>query len=219
MGKKSVQHNDLQMPFRLRPGTLVVFEGLDGTGKSTQHERMEGGVYRPTYGTPMFDGEPLFLHMPSGSNLVGSHVYEMTEALGSELDPLARQLLHLASHAQELDRLRTTSEAVFLDRFWWSTVAYGWHGVRPAFSRTALARLAERVWRGIEPDVIFMFDKPHVEDPHNTPDVIAGYEWLEHEYHQDRDCPVFHVPFGTEAEQNLFILEEMARLGLYGNGA
>lgn len=216
MAMSPKQAAGLKMPFHLKTGTVVVFEGLDGTGKSTQHERLEAGVYRPQYGTPMFDGEPVFLHMPSGSNEVGQMVYELTERV-DDLDPLSRQLLHLASHATEVERVvkpALEAEAVFLDRWWWSTVAYGWKGVKGRLSRRELARLAEKVWKGVEADLIFLFMEPHVDDHHNTPAVRAGYEWLAETFPER----VRMVPMGDEAQQNLYIFEEMVKSGIYSNG-
>lgn len=43
----------------LRPGVIVVFEGLDATGKSTQLALLQGRLT----GEP----RPVFAHMPSGA--------------------------------------------------------------------------------------------------------------------------------------------------------
>lgn len=206
------------MPFHLKPGTLVVLEGLDGTGKSTQQERFERACYAPTTGTKMFDGQPLFTHMPSGTCDLGRSIYELTES-DEPLDPLARQLLHLACHATEIPETilpaLEAGESVFLDRFWWSTVAYGWSGVRGRLTRSQLATLAQRVWSPVKaPDLICVFMHPHVEDRHNTAQVIRGYQWL---IEQGFDNVVL-VPPGMESEQTLFILTEMQSRGLYENG-
>lgn len=208
------------MPFHLKPGAVIVFEGLDGTGKSTQHERLEAGVYHPSMGIPMFDGTPSFIHMPSGHNVVGEMVYALTES-GRKLNPLTRQMLHLAAHAQELTHIRETiaaGEAVFLDRFWWSTVAYGWRGdVKEAFPDIhAFTDLCRWVWRGVVPDVIFAFMHAHVEDEHNDEEVTEIYQWLGRNSFHDR---IVWVEPGTEAQQNMQILQEMVRRGIYANGA
>lgn len=224
MGKKSeAAHRaaaGIVMPFHLKPSSVVVFEGLDGTGKTTQQERFERACYAPTTGTAMFDGDPMFLHMPSGTNELGSKIYELTET-DAPLTPLTRQLLHLACHATEMPETIVPAlergQSVFLDRFWWSTVAYGWKGVEASFSRRALADLAERVWNDLpEPDLICLFMDPHVEDRHNTPSVRRGYEWLAGRFATNEN--VVMVPKDDEAHQTMFILDAMASRGIYRNG-
>jgi dTMP kinase len=217
----------MKLPFPLKKGAVVVFEGLDATGKSTQLDRMEAGVYRPTYGKPMFDGEPLFLHMPSGSNALGAMVYDYTEEAES-IDPFARQLLHLAVHAEEVQNTLlpalSDGKAVFLDRFWWSTVAYGAGPLTGRFSRRSLHNLASQVWSGVEPDVVYLFMDPWTKDPHNTPKVRNGYKWLAEQYpdkvtlvpgpkDRTKDGQEYH-----KANTQLFILQDMVRRGIYKDG-
>jgi dTMP kinase len=217
------QSQGLKFPFRLKPGAVVVFEGLDATGKSTVHEHIERGVYASDYDEPLFAGEPKFLHMPSGSNAVGQLVYSLTE-MDVEIDPLARQMLHMASHAQEVaSTIRphlAGGEALFLDRWWWSTVAYGWpsikaHARAADWTRGKFMEMAGLAWDGINADVVFLFLEPHKEDRHNSPGIRKMYEWLAG---NNPDIVEF-VPMGTEDEQNLFVYEAMVRRGLYQNGA
>lgn len=226
MSKKKAAHEQaagLRMPFHLKPGTLVVFEGLDGTGKSTQIERLERGVYAPTTGTAMFDGDPVFAHMPSGTNELGSAVYGLTES-AVEMPAMTRQLLHLACHSVEVPQTIVPAlqagQSVFLDRWWWSTVAYGWSGVREVYTKKRLMDLCRRVWFPIdEPDLICLFMSPHVEDKNNKPHVISGYDWLvQHYCDMGLDENLVLVPPGDEGQQSLFILEAMAKRGLYTNG-
>src|SRR5258708_36870334 len=104
---------------RLRPGTLIVLEGLDRTGKSPQADALKALRWA--------EPAPVFAHMPSGLTALTGEIYRLTEHTPIT-SPLARQLLHLACHAENIDtlaRARQTS-GVVLDRGWWSTVAYGW---------------------------------------------------------------------------------------------
>src|SRR4051794_7388128 len=104
----------------LRPGALVVLEGLDRTGKSTQMSALR--ELRWDYPVP------IFTHMPSGLTDLTQAIYRLTEAKRIA-SPLARQLLHLACHAENLGPLdlERREHAVVLDRWWWSTMAYGWY--------------------------------------------------------------------------------------------
>jgi thymidylate kinase len=105
---------------RMRPGSVVVFEGLDRTGKSTQLERLSGLSWKPP--------GPVFAHMPSGLTSLTSSIYTVTEHEDIS-SPLARQLLHLACHAENMHALVAGSSqgGLVLDRWWWSTMAYGWY--------------------------------------------------------------------------------------------
>jgi dTMP kinase len=156
---------------RLRPGRLVVLEGLDGAGKTTQSRELKA-----LFGTPPV---PLFTHQPSGAGILGEMVHRFSNE-NPGLVPLAMQLLHLASHAQHyeteilpaLDR-----SAVVMDRCWWSTVAYGYFGggladVMPPEDFERLARLPAR---GREPDMVFVLPAANPLDSEN---VLAGYDWL-----------------------------------------
>ena len=109
------------------PGSFVVFEGLDGAGKSTQLAALAEAV-----------PGAVVTHQPSGGNDVGKIVYSITEN-GTITSPLARQLLHLAADSEHYETEilpALESRAVLMDRCWWSTIAYGWYGssLRARFS-------------------------------------------------------------------------------------
>lgn len=59
------------MSLHLRPGSLIVFEGLDRSGKSTQIKRLSAF----DWGTP----GPRFTHMPSGLTELTGNIYSLTE--------------------------------------------------------------------------------------------------------------------------------------------
>src|SRR5205814_6354238 len=105
---------------RLTPGSVIVFEGLDRAGKSTQLS-MLARVVEPSSAE--------LVHMPSGTTPFTQGVYSLLER-GELVSGLARQLAHLACHAENHQALVAATEvkALVLDRWWWSTVAYGWYG-------------------------------------------------------------------------------------------
>lgn len=161
------------MDMRLRPGSVVVLEGLDGAGKTTQLEQLRRWSWSP---------EPTFAHMPSGLTSVTEAVYDLTEK-ESIRSPLARQLLHLACHAENMEALAAGRDAngLILDRWWWSTVAYGWYGAHLAthgVSEKVFRGLIENVWRPITADLVLVFSTPFTEDPLNLEGVRAGYAHL-----------------------------------------
>ena len=162
----------------LRPGALVVLEGLDRTGKSTQMSALQELRWD--------DPVPVFAHMPSGLTDLTQAIYRLTEA-ERIASPLARQLLHLACHAENLGPLDLArrERAVVLDRWWWSTMAYGWyagrvaeHGVDEALFRDLIGT----VWAGQQADVVFLFTTPYERDGHNRSEVHEAYELLAAEH-------------------------------------
>lgn len=160
---------------RLRPGALIVFEGLDSAGKTTQLDLLRARTDA---------GRVLFAHMPTGFRTFTRVVRDLLEdpAVRPE-SGLAQQLAHLASHAESVPALRRSLEthAVVLDRWWWSTVAYGWHG--GAVEATGLKyhefrALINAVWAGVIADVVFVFEHPHRDDANNNEGVADGYRQL-----------------------------------------
>lgn len=208
----------MKLPFLLKPGAVVVLEGLDATGKTTQHEKMERACMGMGHGTtPLFSPAPLFLHMPSAGTHLGEMIYDLTETVGKELDPLARQFLHLASHSQSTEQAIRPALAdgrgVILDRWWWSTVACGWFGGELA-DRIPLGRfmdMCKAVWRGVEPDLVALFMHPHQDDHHNTDEVVEGYEYMA-SLHRDK---VALIEPGDEGQQGEQLFAEMARRDIY----
>jgi dTMP kinase len=156
----------------LKPGVMVVFEGLDKTGKSTQVSHLLEAMDRPT----------AMYHMPSGSQEFSRKIYEITEEV-EEMPALARQFLHLACHSahQSEIRMRLLSEAVVLDRFWWSTMAYGWHSnpeIGTLFSQKEWETLLRNTWDRLYPNVVFLFLHTWAKDRRNRDLVRFGYQDL-----------------------------------------
>lgn len=109
-------------PLTLKPGTIVAFEGLDKAGKSTQLTRIK---------TILDPAGTTYAHMPSAFSDFTAGLYALLEdKTAAPTGPLARQLAHLACHSEAMPTLIETARqgAVVLDRWWWSTLAYGWYG-------------------------------------------------------------------------------------------
>ena len=131
------------------PGKLIVIEGIDGTGKSTQatmlaeHLRQQGHdvvqSFEPTNG-------------PWGSKLRASAT---TGRLSIE-EELELFLKDRQQHVEELI-LPTMKRGgiVVLDRYYFSTMAYqGARGIDPAMIRKTNEAFAP------EPDILFILDLP-----------------------------------------------------------
>ena len=183
-----------------------MFEGMDKAGKTTQRDHFRA--------LPWADPAPQFVHMPSGLTPLTTDMYRVLESVKPQSE-LARQLLHLACHAENVPAIRQQRQqsAVVLDRFWWSTVAYGWHGGRIGDSGLgwdAFMSLIDSIWAGLTPDLVFLFMNAYKNDSNNSGAVEAGYRELADEF---SDTTVF-VPRLSAADTSNFVYDELVRRGL-----
>jgi NTP pyrophosphatase (non-canonical NTP hydrolase) len=192
----------------LRTGTVVVFEGLDRAGKSTQRELLES-VVDP--------GSTTFAHMPSGFADFTRRLYRLLEAK-PPAEPLARQLAHLACHSESIEELirSTRRGALVLDRWWWSTLAYGWYATGPdlGLSEETFRALIDEVWGGVKADLVFLFLDAHLSDVNNAEGVREGYEAMAA---ADPDHVVI-VPAMSVSDTHDFILTQLRQRGLVEKG-
>jgi thymidylate kinase len=190
----------------LRPESLIVFEGLDRSGKSTQRRRLEELDWTPY--------SPTFTHLPSGETVLTQEIYRLMEdqAISSGL---ARQLLHLACHAENIAAIATArrTRGVLLDRWWWSTVAYGWYGAHlrdGGLTEDAFFGVIDAVWSAQPADLVFLFMTPYENDLSNRDDVRKGYLAL-----AEKDSPTtVIVPPDGPAETTRFIISQLRERSL-----
>lgn len=193
----------------IRRGAVIVFEGLDQTGKSTQLNRLRESL--DTEST-------VFAHMPSGFTMFTERVYRALEGETAEEKPksgLAQQLAHLACHAESVPDLKRATEkrSLILDRWWWSTLAYGWYGgsvKQSGLPESSFKELIDTIWSPITPSIVFVFLEPHHLDPNNAPGVQDGYRALLDEYAESTVV----VPIANEEETHSFVTETLLNRGL-----
>ncbi|MDA3960514.1 MAG: dTMP kinase [Planctomycetota bacterium] len=105
--------------------TLIVFEGIDGCGKSTQLERAEAWLREAGH-------DPLVLREPGGTSL-GENIRTILLDPATEACPIAELLAYQVARAQlvheQLMPARAAGRTVLLDRFWYSTIAYQAYGL------------------------------------------------------------------------------------------
>lgn len=157
----------------LEPGAVIVFEGLDRAGKSTQLEFLHQRVA---------PGTATLAHMPSGTAMFTQELYLLLEN-HPPASGLARQLAHLACHSENMLSLvdGAASGALVLDRWWWSTVAYGWYGgavQASGISESTFRELVSVVWTPLTASIVILFLTPRGEDPNNVSGVEDGYREL-----------------------------------------
>src|SRR5918992_1233844 len=130
---------------------FVTFEGLDGSGKTTQaellRERLEAD-WREVVSTREPGGTPL-----------GESIRQLV-LHGSHVTPWAEALLYAAARAQHVEEvIRPALErgaVVVCDRYVDSSVAY--QGVARGLGVTEIERLSAWATGGLEPDVVVVLD-------------------------------------------------------------
>lgn len=137
-------------------GTFLVFEGPDGSGKSTQFRRFAGLL--AAAGVPVCE-----VREPGGTALseeVRKLLLDQKRLAEGAIDPGAEMLLFMASRAQLIsEKIRPAilkGECVLADRFIASTLAYqGTAGGTPIEDILAVGRVA---LKGCWPDLTIVFD-------------------------------------------------------------
>ena len=190
----------------LRPGAVVVLEGLDAAGKTTQVDLLKRAVDSASV---------TFVHMPTGFSAYSRILrYALDDRELRPKDALAQQLGHLSSHAEAMAGLVEipTRQALVLDRWWWSTMAYGWYGADLAskgIHERDFRGLINSIWGGIEPDLILLFLHPYGDDENNSPKVLDGYRALASE-----NSRTVIAPQADEGFVHDWVLNELVVRGL-----
>jgi dTMP kinase len=138
-------------------GRLIVFEGGEGSGKSTQLRRLSSALARRTI-------PHIGLREPGGTPL-GTEVRRVLLDRSSDIEPRAEALLFMASRAQLVQReirpALAKGDVVLLDRFFLSTYAYqiAGHGLPEDEVRSA----NQFATGGLVPDLTVLLTFPVVE--------------------------------------------------------
>ena len=143
-------------------GTFITFEGIDGSGKSTQLRiladflRKQGCDVLPTREP---GGTPVGLRLRAA----------LLDGL-EEVDPLTELLVFAADRAQHVRRvLRPALEAnrvVLSDRYADATKAY--QGAGRGFAPELISEIIELATEGLKPDLTLLFDLPVDESVRRT---------------------------------------------------
>lgn len=133
-------------------GAFITFEGIDGSGKSTQL-RMLASVLR------LRGLEVVTTREPGGTNL-GKRLRDALLDAQEQVDPLAELLLYAADRAQHVRTLLRpaleTSHIVLSDRYADATVAY--QGAGRGFEPELIAEVVGLATGGLKPDLTLVFD-------------------------------------------------------------
>lgn len=133
-------------------GTFITFEGIDGSGKSTQLRMLAQFL-------KSIDCEALLTREPGGTP-VGNRLRAALLDAQEEVDPLTELLVFAADRAQHVRRvLRPALESgqvVFSDRYADATAAY--QGAGRGFSPELISEIIQLATEGLKPDLTLLFD-------------------------------------------------------------
>jgi dTMP kinase len=133
-------------------GTFITFEGIDGSGKSTQL-RLFGNYLRAQGCDPLLTREP-------GGTPVGLRLRAALLDAQEQVDPLTELLVFAADRAQHVRRVLRPALAdgavVISDRYADATRAY--QGAGRGFSPKLISEIIRLATEGLVPDLTLLFD-------------------------------------------------------------
>lgn len=135
-------------------GLLISFEGIDGSGKTTQIQNLVSQLRTQGYTVTT-------LREPGGTKISES-IRELLLDSRSQINPMAEAMLYAAARAQlvqdVVEPLLDQGMIVLADRFIDSTIAYQGYG--RGLSIEGLRQLNNLATGGLEPDLTILLDIP-----------------------------------------------------------
>ena len=134
------------------PGTFITFEGIDGSGKSTQLKLLNSFL-RARGCQAVVTREP-------GGTALGLRLREALLDALEEVDPLTELLVFAADRAQHVRRklmpALESGAVVISDRYADATVAY--QGAGRGFPPELISQIVQLATGGLKPDLTLLFD-------------------------------------------------------------
>jgi dTMP kinase len=164
-------------------GVFITFEGVEGSGKSTQVEALARRLSER--------GLPVTLTREPGGTPVGEEVRRILLDLGHEgMLPLTELFLYLASRAEHTARIvgprLEAGDVVISDRYADASVAY--QGGGRALGAAFVGPLNQAATAGVKPDVTFLLDL----DPEEGLSRLAAARGETARDRIEREALVFH---------------------------
>jgi dTMP kinase len=144
-----------------RPGRLIILEGGDGTGKTTQAMKLVKTLRDRGL-------DVLHLREPGSTDLgekIRDILLRVPEGDESEISPLAEIYLYMAARAQlfgeSIAPALRDGRCVVLERSYYSTYAY--QGAGLGMDREMILKMGEMAVQGIRPDRVVLLDMDPAE--------------------------------------------------------
>ena len=139
------------------PGIFITFEGIDGSGKSTQLRLLSSFL--------RVNGCDVLVTREPGGTPLGLRLRAALLDSQEQVDPLTELLVFAADRAQHVRRLLRpaleSDRVVISDRYADATVAY--QGSGRGFSPELIQQIVQLATDGLKPDLTLLFDLPVAE--------------------------------------------------------
>ena len=136
------------------PGKFITFEGIDGSGKSTQLRSLEKSLRAR--------GVALVTTREPGGTALGRQLRAAFLETRETVAPMAELLSFAADRAQHVEHLIKPSIAagkiVISDRY--ADATYAYQGARKGIARRQVNQVIELATGGLKPDLTIFFDIP-----------------------------------------------------------
>lgn len=199
-----------------RSGKLIVFEGVDGCGKTTLSRALAEHLNKLGIRCDWFS-------FPGGEEgTLGRQVHDIHHnrlgALTEAISPTSLQLLHIAAHIDAIEQrilpALKQGHLVVLDRFWWSTLVYGIVAGANQASLQRMIQIERLHWGEIRPGSVFLVRR---KTPFpNNPSLEATSLWKEYAKlaaREARNCTVDIVDNDGTLDEALARLVALATRG------
>lgn len=177
-------------------GSLIIFEGIDHVGKSTIVELVNKELQKS------YSNVEVYQFPGTYEGTIGKLVYDIHHNLAkyhiNSIDPLSLQLLHISAHIDILNSkiipAIQNGKIVLLDRYWWSTIAYG-------------------EGDGIPPNMLYKIVDVEKEITNNITNKIFFYITRNNrikDFSQDKEDVIlrtYNELFNNEESQNKYLIE------------
>jgi dTMP kinase len=135
------------------PGAFLTFEGIDGSGKTTQLRRLAERLTAAGY--------DIVCAQEPGGTRVGREIRKiLLDAVSTDLRPVPELLLYFASRAQNVEEVilpaLEAGRVVLSDRFTDASTAY--QGCGRGLGIETVRTLEQIACRGLRPDLTFLID-------------------------------------------------------------
>ena len=134
---------------------LITFEGIEGSGKTTQLKHIEAYFKR--------QGRECIVTREPGGTEIGKKIRSiLLDPASKNMSPVSELFLYIADRAQHVKELVipaiAAGKTVLCDRFFDATVVY--QGYARGLDVKQIHRLHELVLEGLKPDITILLDLP-----------------------------------------------------------
>ena len=132
---------------------FISFEGIEGSGKSTQAKILYDSLKQKEY--------PVILTREPGGTAIGNDIRQiLIDKKNNQIDPLTELMLNFASRIEHLQQVILPSlknkQIVITDRFYDSTLAY--QGFAMGVEIETIEKMHQLMINSIQPDITFLCD-------------------------------------------------------------